>query len=279
MTEIDYSEVFGVEGEEVQEPAEPVTGNEAGANEQEPAEPAEEKEERHEEHQQTEEENRRYAAIRRKAEADAMAKKDLEVGKEVDAAISSLGLVDPYTNNPITNRAEMQAYQQRYVEEQRKEIQEKAGMTQEEYSRFVNSLPEVKAAREAQQKLQDMEIKSRIDAEMKEITRISPEIKSVDDLSKLENFNQLYDMVAKGYQLADAYKVLNYDNLKNQAAEAAKQQTLNAINGKEHLQPSTSRGTGAIPVPPDVAAEYRLFMPNATDSEIQAHYNKYARKE
>ena len=198
---------------------------------------------------------------------------------ELDKSIASLGLTDPYTNKPITNHAEMQAYRQRFVEEQRKEMQEKAGMSPEDYKRFVDSLPEVQAGKAAQQKVMDLEIRAKIDSQMREIQMISPEIKSMEDLSKLDNFDKLYDMVGKGYELADAYKVLNYDRLTAKAAEAAKQQALNSIGGKNHLQPVTPRGQGAVPVPADVAAEYRALMPEATDAEIQAHYNKYARKE
>lgn len=287
MTEIDYNAVFGIEGEEVQEAADPATEDTVGENEQEPAEPAGEShveegaeteqkpsdESSH--HVQTDEENARYAAMRRKAEADA----EKRMNAELDKSIASLGLTDPYTNKPITNHAEMQAYRQRFVEEQRKEMQEKAGMSPEDYKRFVDSLPEVQAGKAAQQKVMDLEIRAKIDSQMREIQMISPEIKSMEDLSKLDNFDKLYDMVGKGYELADAYKVLNYDRLTAKAAEAAKQQALNSIGGKNHLQPVTPRGQGAVPVPADVVAEYRALMPEATDAEIQAHYNKYTRKE
>ena len=287
MAEIDYNAVFGIEGEEVQEAADPATEDTVGENEQEPAAPAGEShveegaetgqkpsdESSH--HVQTDEENARYAAMRRKAEADA----EKRMNAELDKSIASLGLTDPYTNKPITNHAEMQAYRQRFVEEQRKEMQEKAGMSPEDYKRFVDSLPEVQAGKAAQQKVMDLEIRAKIDSQMREIQMISPEIKSMEDLSKLDNFDKLYDMVGKGYELADAYKVLNYDRLTAKAAEAAKQQALNSIGGKNHLQPVTPRGQGTVPVPADVVAEYRALMPEATDAEIQAHYNKYARKE
>lgn len=287
MTEIDYTAVFGIEGEEVQEAADPATEDNVGANEQEAADPAGEShveegaetgqkpsdESSH--HVQTDEENARYAAMRRKAEADA----EKRMNAELDKSIASLGLTDPYTNKPITNHAEMQAYRQRFVEEQRKEMQEKAGMSPEDYQRFVDSLPEVQAGKAAQQKVMDLEIRAKIDSQMREIQMISPEIKSMEDLSKLDNFNKLYDMVGRGYELADAYKVLNYDRLTAKTAEAAKQKALNSIGGKDHLQPATPRGQGAVPVPADVVAEYRALMPEATDAEIQAHYNKYARKE
>lgn len=289
MTEIDYNAVFGFEGEKEQEPAAPAPEISEGEKEQEAADPAGESQAAEETdvpeedssqqnertNVQTDEENARYAAMRRKAEADA----EKRVKAELDRSIASLGLTDPYTNKPITNHAEMEAYRQRFVEEQRKEVQEKAGMSPEDYQRFVDSLPEVQAGKAAQQKVMDLEIRAKIDSQMREIQMISPEIKSMEDLSKLDNFNKLYDMVGRGYELADAYKVLNYDRLTAKTAEAAKQKALNSIGGKDHLQPATPRGQGAVPVPADVVAEYRALMPEATDAEIQAHYNKYARKE
>ena len=220
MAEIDYNAVFGMEGAEEQEAAAPAPEDTAGENEQGPAapvgesqddgaEPAREPSEGSAPHVQTDEENARYAAMRRKAEADA----EKRMNSELDKNIASLGLTDPYTNRPITNQAEMQAYRQRFVEEQRKEVQEKAGMSPEDYRRFVDSLPEVQAGKAAQQKVMDLEIREKINSQMREIQMISPEIKSMEDLSKLDNFDKLYDMVGRGYELADAYKVLNYDRL------------------------------------------------------------------
>lgn len=178
MTEIDYNAVFGIEGEEVQEAADPATEDTVGENEQEPAAPAGESQDGAEDeqepsdeihHVQTDEENARYAAMRRKAEADA----EKRMNAELDKSIASLGLTDPYTNKPITNHAEMQAYRQRFVEEQRKEMQEKAGMSPEDYQRFVDSLPEVQAGKAAQQKVMDLEIRAKIDSQMREIQMIS----------------------------------------------------------------------------------------------------------
>ena len=278
MTDIDYNEVFGIEGAEEQELAEPAAEQPEGANEQEPAEPAVNEGETNEEERtnvQSSEDNARFAAIRRKAEADA--KRQMEA--ELDRTIESLGLKDPYTDKLITTKAEIDAYKTRLQEEQAKEIQDKAGMAPEDFRRFVDSLPEVQAGKAAQAKVVDLEIRAKIDKQMDEIRKISPEIKSMEDLSKLDNFQDLYNLVGRGYELADAYKVLNYDRLTSHAAEVAKQQALNSVGNKGHLQPSTPRGQGAVPVPADVAAEYRALMPDATDAEVQAHYNKYGGKE
>ena len=50
--------------------------------------------------------------------------------------------------------------------------------------------------------------------------------------------------------------------------------------GKDHLTGTgTPQGTGAATVPPDVKAEYLAFNPDATDAEIQKHYNRYMEKQ
>ena len=293
MVDIDYYEVFGVEkGAEEQEPAEPANTEPAGEKEQEAAEPAGEVSEPEgtnvpEEVQddertnvpqtnvQSDEDNAKFAAIRRKAEADA--KRRMEA--EMDKVFAGMGLTDPYTNKPINTKAEMDAYLERLHSEQVKEVQEKAGMTQEDYRRFVDSLPEVQAGKAAMKQVENLEIQARMDKDLGEIRKINPNIKTMEDVAKLDNFQQLFDMVGKGYSLPDAYKVLNYDSLTSHAAEVAKQQALNSVGNKGHLQPSSPRGQGAIPVPADVAAEYRLFNPDATDAEIQAHYNRYKGKD
>lgn len=296
MPEIDYYEVLGVEkGEEVQEAADPVTTEEPeGVKEQEVTDPAGESDEADrtnvpertsvpddertnvpKEHVQSDEDNAKYAAIRRRAEADA--KKKYEA--ELDKAVADMGFDDPYTNTPIKSMADFNAYKERLRAEQVKDIQEKNQWSQEDYQRFVESLPEVQAGRAAMKKVENLEIQARMDRDLEEIRKINPDIRTMEDVAKLDNFQQLFDMVGKGYSLPDAYKVLNYDSLTTHAAQVAKQQALNSMGNKGHLQPSTARGQGAIPVPADIAAEYRLFMPDATDAEIQAHYNRYKGKD
>ena len=48
---------------------------------------------------------------------------------------------------------------------------------------------------------------------------------------------------------------------------------------KDHLQATgNARGAGAVSVPKDEMAMYRLLNPNATEAQIQAHYNKHKPK-
>ena len=57
--------------------------------------------------------------------------------------------------------------------------------------------------------------------------------------------------------------------------EEGKKQTAYAADSKNHLIKTGTRGSGAVTVPPEIKEQYRLFNPDATDAEIQAHYSKY----
>lgn len=247
-----------------QEVAEPET---TGAKEQEVAAPAEE-------HKQSAEDNARYAAIRRKAEEDAARK----AKAETDSLIASLGLVNPYTNTPVRTREEIQAYQEEFAKEKARDIQQKAEMSEEEYNAFISSLPEVREARAIKEQAQAKQIETTIAEQIAAIGQLNPDIKSMQDLAQDENFRTMYEMVGKGYSLYDAYRITNFDKLAGRSAETAKQQAMNAINTKEHLTSTSQRGAGAEPVPASVMAKYRMFNPHASDSEIQAHYNRMIHK-
>ena len=82
-------------------------------------------------------------------------------------------------------------------------------------------------------------------------------------------------MVKRGYSISDAYRLANYDALTQRAAEASRQAAISKAKSKEHLTATTQRGAGAVSVPDDVKAEYLAFNPDATEAEIQKHYQKY----
>lgn len=299
MTDIDYGAVFGVDlGENAQETAAPADTNEVqGAKEQETAEPAEQEETttdssdaaEQDDHEQSPELRAKFAAIRRKAEAErdeaiAKAKASLEAEhkKKLDEMYAHSGMVNPYTKKPIANKEEYDAYLDQHAAERKQAVMRKTGMNDAEYEEYISSLPEVREAREAkqqaeiaQQAAREEAAKVRIDEQIKEITAIDPAVKSLDDITKMPTYNRFYELVKKGNTLVDAYRLANMDTLMQGAVSASRQQALNTANGKQHLDKTQSRGQGAVSVPDEVKAEYRLFNPTASDAEIQAHYNKY----
>ena len=285
--DIDYGAVFGAEetttGEEVTEPAEPseTTENSAGAEEKNLSESV-----------KTDvktDEDARFAAARRKAEAErdaaiAKARQDAqaEAQKTIDQFFANSGLVNPYTRQPIQSKAEYEAYRARFEAERKQELMQKSGMSPEEYQTYVNDLPEVRAAKQAKEaadkvarEARKREAKLRVEEQLKEIQAIDPSVKDISDLSRMETYPKLYELVKRGYSISDAFKLANYDTLTARKAEASKQAVINAAKSKEHLSSTKSRGSGAVSVPADVAADYRLWNPDMTDDEIQKDYQKY----
>ena len=200
----------------------------------------------------------------------------------MDEFFKNSGLMNPYTGQPITTRAEYEAYRERFEADQKAKLMEKAGITQEEFQAFVQGLPEVRAARQAKaeaeaaaRQAREQEAKARVDEQLRQIQAIDPTVKELGDLAKLDTYPKLYDMVKRGYSILDAYRLANYDTLTQRAAEASRKAAINSVQSKQHLKATESRGGGAIPVPDSVLEEYRVLNPGATKEEIQKHYQSY----
>lgn len=301
--EINYGAVFDVEvpetttGAEETEAAEPsendtTTAAAQGAEEQEAAAPAVEETEESEQPQTEAPEQEpktdrdaQFAAARRKAEAErdaAIARAKEDAQKQVDEFFKNSGLMNPYTGQPITTRAEYEAYRERFEADQKAKLMEKAGITQEEFQAFVQGLPEVRAARQAKaeaeaaaRQAREQEAKARVDEQLRQIQAIDPTVKELGDLAKLDTYPKLYDMVKRGYSILDAYRLANYETLTQRAAEASRKAAITSVQSKQHLKATESRGGGAIPVPDSVLEEYRVLNPGATKEEIQKHYQSY----
>lgn len=212
-------------------------------------------------------------AVIARARADAQ--------RAIDEAFKTSGMRNPYTGQPITSKAEYDAYKERFDAERREQLLKKSGMSDEEFQQFVQDLPEVRKAREAQETAEKAQREAReaaarvkLDEQIREIGAIDPSIKSLEDLAKMPTYPRFYELVQRGNTLIDAFRLANFDALTQRAAAGARQAAANAARSKEHLEPTRSRGTGAVSVPAEVREQYLLFNPGATDEEIQKHYQK-----
>lgn len=274
MNEIDYGAVFGVEttgGANESAPAEQTTTatetQETSAGEKETA-PAE----------QSAEENAKYAAARRKAEQErdaAIAEAKQQAQRSLDEAIAAMGQTNPYTGKAVTTKQEWDAWKAQEAQEKTKEVAESAGMSQTEFDNFVNNLPSVRDYRQAAEEARQQKQKMVLDEQITEIGKLDPSVKTVEDLMKRPEYPQIYANVRKGISIVDAYKLANFDALTQNAAAASRQAAMNAAASKDHMTPTQTRGSGAVTVPADVKEMYRVYNPNATDAEIQAHYAKF----
>jgi len=269
-----------VEMQEVAEPAEGVndqTVAESETTEENTAETADEAASAVEENQ-TEEDNSKFAAARRKAEMQ----RDAEINKikeqtkaEIVKAFADAGLINPYTNKQITTKAEYDDYKKQLDKDKTDRALKKSGLDKDILGKLISSHPDVVAARAEVEKAKQANAQAKLNEQIAEITKIDPDIKSADDLIKSPSYAQIIERVKKGYTIADAYQIVNIDAITQKRAAAARQQAINSANGKSHLTASTARGPGAANVPADIAAQYRMLNPKITDEEMQKSYNKY----
>jgi hypothetical protein len=117
-----------------------------------------------------------------------------------------------------------------------------------------------------------------LDRELREFAAEFPDtnVKTIDDVSTLPNFEQIYAHVQRGLRLKDAYILANYQTLADKKAAAARQSALTNATGKQHLQ-KTAGGDGdveEIALPDDVYQNYKLMLPGWTRKQIHEHYKK-----
>lgn len=301
MENINYAELFGVPTEEPeQEPDTDATEEMVEAdNEQEDGEPAEVPGDEQDvtdpedpaqgaperaKREQTREENAAFAAARRKAEQqrdEAIAEARRQAQQEIDAVIAGMGLVNPYNNQPIKTKAEYDAYKADHDKQQRQTVARKAGMSEEEFDRFLQELPEVRKAKQAEEQAKEAQAQQRIQTEIAEISRLDPNIKSLADLTQMEDYPKFYQMVERGMTLSEAFKILHFDSIRKNDRErdtaVQRQAAINAA-GKGHLTGSKARGAGSEPISQSVKAGYRKFMPKATDAAIAEHHRRFQKE-
>lgn len=308
--DINYNELFGLTetGAEVTEPAEPSEEAEAeGAKAGEVAVPSEENaqepgadEAAGEENQsgndgaQPPEDRARFAAARRKAEAErdaAVAQARREEQDKYEGALKEFfakaGLKNTLTGEPITNMEQFNAWNQQFNDAKLQRDLKAGKLTPEGLSTAIGNHPVVKQAQQviqqnqqAQKAAREQQARITIDNQVKEISKLDPDITDLESLVKSEGYDQVYALVQKGYALDHAYKLVNFDRLNQRSMAAARQQAMNSAAGKGHMTKTPARGAAPeyVKVPDDVMAQYKLLMPDASDAEIRAHYAKSIKK-
>lgn len=292
--DIDYYEVLGVEkpeaakdeGEKEDENAARPdnTDENEGEKERSAAEDAvdddddvdedDDSDEGEDEDEQSDEDNARYAAIRRKAEADA--------AKQRDRAIADLGYTDE-DGNPITTLDELTRFKQRESKQKADAEYEDElerlldyGMSEDEAKEIIENkraAAEYKAVKgqldEARNRQRQEEFDRKVEEELEMIREYDPSIKSIADLSKMDNFDAFKANVARGDNFITAF-LRSHRGASHAGARDS---------GKSHLKSTSTRGgSGSGSIPESVYAEYLIFNPDATRKEIREHYLRHHRE-
>lgn len=252
------------ETDELEEQAEPQT---------ETAEPSEEQPEPQ---QQTAEDNSRYAAARRQAEAQLQRERAEKM--QMQQELSELDKI-ARKRGFGSYRELMEAARKEDADREAAEYKDKYGVDPDAIKPLideaVNNNPVVLAAKQIQQQAAINEQMRAFDAGLETIRKLDPSIQSKLDLPKMQNYDEFVQRVKSGMDMADAYKLVNFDTLQQRRSAAGKQSVLNSVNGRSHLNASGTGGNpSAVVVPTDVLEMYREFNPDATLDEIRKHYAK-----
>lgn len=241
----------------------------------------------------TEQQRRENAARRRKAEEQARidAAVELAVKAERDRAEADMAaffakaqLKNTLTGEPITTMEQFNAWNEAFTADKLSRELAAGKLTPESLHKAIEDSPVVKKAQEIirnseqeAQRRQQEQAKARIDADLLEIQKHNPAIKEVKDLLTMPNFAQFREYVNKGLSYKDAYFLVNRESMAAAQAQAARQQAASNARSKDHLNSTSIQGDGGVTVPPEELRMIRAWMPNATEAQIQAFYNKNKR--
>lgn len=240
--------------------------------------------------QQTPEERHRQAEARRKAEREQRDKElreqiNAENAKQMDSIIASLGKVNPFTKKPIKTMAELNEYNQENDRRKKEAKLSKLGMSQEEFNELVEEHPTVKAARDAAAAFEEQRMQliraqqnEELRAEMAEIAKIDPNIKTGTDLMNHPMYSEVKRLVQEnGHSIAEAFRIATEPSRAKEQNDRVRQSAAQAAAGKSHLSSTQAAGGTApqVTVPPNIMKGYRIANPNITPEQARKQYERY----
>ena len=262
----DQSEVATEEQTTDTEPSEP-TGNEPTPQDDTPPTPA-----------QSPEDNTKFATARRQAERE-FTERQKSVDLEYQRRFS--GYVNPLTNQPIRSQKDyLDALDAQEVVKQRQELQEKGidpDMLSQIVSKQVENNPVVRQAQEVMQQTINNQSNQMISEDIKEIMRIDPSVKSMEDVAKSPNISQILSLTQTGLRFADAYKVANMDLLISNKAVSAKQSAINNIKGTQHLNATnniSANNDSSVDIPSSELVNWQDAYPDLSMTDLRKKYNQ-----
>ena len=261
----------GVTGSEVAEPAGAETvdtgAEQTGVEVQEVAEPVDTTQ------VQSAEDNARYAAARRKAEAEQ---------KMTDSRFAKLfgGHTNPVTGKPIQTALDYLDAIEAQEQMNRMEQLKQSGVDPKLLNDAIMNSP---VMRQAQQYINDQNMQTanaQIEKDLKVISEIDPSIKTIADLAMQDNFDEIMALV-KNHNLSvdKAYKLANMDRISEKRQAAAQQAAINQAKGMQHMT-STNGGSqkdGLKEIPADKLANWKAMFPEASMKELKEKYNRVNR--
>lgn len=278
----------GENGQEVAEPAQAQEPNqapgEAQDGDQNTGNPEMDAKMRHENAARRRQQEQQAAINKAVEEALALERQRNE--KQLEDIFTRAGLKNTVTGQPIKTQADFENWERSWHQQQLASQAEAGTLTPEMLDKVISEHPDVKRAqaliqaqRQLEQQRAEEAAKQRIEADLAKIRALDSEVTTVEQLFAGSYGQQIMELTQKGLDLAQAYYLATREDREKAIAESARQQAALQARGKQHLIPNgNAAGAGAVAVPQAEMQLYRMFMPDATEAEIQAHYNKHLKK-
>lgn len=250
--------------------------------ETEDADLEEETEDEEPEEDESEEEEDRdsiYAAARRRAESEARVKYAREQ-QERDSFYARMceGKVNPETRQPITTEAE---YREAMAAQERVRMSQelsKAGIDPNVINQLIANNPAIREAERLVAENQENQVQQMVAEDIRKIMSLDKTFATEEDLKSSEEWTKAveYCRSRPGVRVSDAYKMVNFDNLRNASKRAAKQAAINESRGKGHMTttPNTPTGKGSTEIPEAEIAKWKHFYPDKSMKQLNALYAK-----
>lgn len=113
------------------------------------------------------------------------------------------------------------------------------------------------------------EERAQIDRQLAEIRQEDPEMRDLNAILQSDAGPRFRELVKKGLDFKDAYELAAKDRLASIRANRAGAKG----TGKDHLNATNQRGSGALDVPREDMAYFRALNPESSDEEIRKYYN------
>lgn len=180
------------------------------------------------------------------------------------------GMLNPLTGQPVRTEAEFVAYQQAMAETEYNRKMAETGIDPNVLNNLIGNHPAIVAAQRMQEEQQAREAETFAKSQLGTLLSKYPDC-GLTDLNQLEQSEAgratLQDWAKTG-DLVKAYTANFHEEILQRRTTAAKQGTLNQINGKKHLrQPQGSSGGGET-MSPDELKTWQGFFPDKSYEEI-----------
>ena len=230
---------------------------------------------------QSPEDNARYAAARR--EAEAQMRQVQQAQAQVDQQFAQMfgKYKNPVTGQPIRNASE---YIQAMQAQERMQMQEKlksAGVDPEALDKAIANSPLVQNAQRMQLQFQQQQVQTMVAEDMRTIMQLDPSKTSEQDIINDPSYGQAIAYVQQhpGVRLSEAYKLVNFDRLMGNKTQAAQQAAVNQAKSKSHLKTvSGSVGDSKdAEIPASELSRWQQMFPDKNAKELKATYNRSLR--